>query len=62
MIYGPDQGEGNQIPDPNEPGVNSNGFIFSDNIDNDGDGVIDEGIDETDCADGSTGGRRDGKP
>ncbi len=32
---GPDQGEGNGIPDFGEPGVNFNGLIVVDQIDND---------------------------
>ncbi len=41
-----DEGEGNNIPDIGEPGVNADGHIYSDGIDNDGDGSIDEMIDE----------------
>ena len=36
----------NGLPDPNEPGVNSDGKIYSDGIDNDNDGLTDEYIDE----------------
>jgi hypothetical protein len=36
----------NNRPDPLEPGVNSEGRIYADEIDNNGDGKIDEGIDE----------------
>ena len=35
---GPDQGEGNGIPDPGEPGVNYAGLVVVDSIDNDCDG------------------------
>ena len=35
---GPDEGEGNGIPDPGEPGVNFEGFIIKDQLDNDCDG------------------------
>jgi len=36
---GPDSGEGNGIPDPGEPGVNENGNVIVDQLDNDGDGL-----------------------
>ncbi len=40
-----DEGEGNNIPDIGEPGVNADGHVYSDGIDNDEDGEIDENVD-----------------
>jgi len=36
----------NGLPDRGEPGIDSSGHVYKDGLDNDGDGLIDEGIDE----------------
>jgi hypothetical protein len=38
----------NGRPDPGEPGVNSDGKVYADGKDNDGDGEVDEFIDDLD--------------